>query len=90
MKNHHSSHTTDLTTLAKDARELLTATVDIAGEKVGEARKRVASALERVKEGAQATDKAVRQHPYKTLAIAGGAGLLLGFLFASRSSKKQN
>ena len=36
----------DLGTLAEDARELLSATADVAGEKVGQARKRLAAALE--------------------------------------------
>ena len=33
-------------TLAEDARALMAATADVAGEKVGEARKRLAAALE--------------------------------------------
>ena len=40
----------DVGQLADDARALLTATADVAGEKVGEARKRLAAALERAKE----------------------------------------
>ena len=39
-----------LGTLAEDARALMAATADVAGEKVGEARKRLAAALERAKE----------------------------------------
>ena len=37
-------------TLAEDARALMAATADVAGEKVGEARKRLAAALDRAKE----------------------------------------
>jgi len=37
-------------TLAEDARNLMTATADVAGEKVSDARKRLAAALERGKE----------------------------------------
>ena len=37
-------------TLAEDARELMAATADVAGEKVSAARKRLAAALERAKE----------------------------------------
>ncbi len=74
--------------MAEDARELLTATVDVAGDKVGEARQRVMAALDKAKKGAQATDKAVHQHHYKAIAIAAGAGLVLGYFLASRSAKK--
>ncbi len=81
--------------LAEDARNLMTATADVAGEKVGEARKRLATALEsgkeifgRVKEkaveGAKAADEAVHQHPYQAIAIGVGVGALLGYLIARR------
>ena len=36
-------------TLAEDARALMTATADVAGEKVAEARTRLAAGLERAK-----------------------------------------
>jgi ElaB/YqjD/DUF883 family membrane-anchored ribosome-binding protein len=85
----------DVGTLAEDARALLTATADVAGEKVGEARRRLAAALEsgqelcgRVRDkavaGAKATDEAVREHPYRAIGIALGVGALVGFLFARR------
>jgi ElaB/YqjD/DUF883 family membrane-anchored ribosome-binding protein len=83
----HTSHSNDLNTLAEDARELLGATVDVAGEKVGEARRRVAAALEKAKAGVQATDKAVHQNPYKAIAIGVGVGLLVGLFIASRGAK---
>ena len=78
-KNKHA-HKDDMGTLAENARAFMVATADMAGEKVGEARERLAAALENVKEvagdirdktvaGAKATDKAVRKHPYKALAI---------------------
>ena len=58
----------DMGTLAEDARALMAATADVAGDQVVEARRRLAAALDsgkrfagRVKdkavEGAQATDK---------------------------------
>lgn len=83
-------------TLAQDARDLMAATADVAGEKVGEARNRLAAALERGKEiygkvrdktveGAKATDEAVRAHPYQAIAIGFGIGALLGYLIARRS-----
>jgi len=85
-------------TLAEDARNLMTATADVAGEKVGEARKRLAAALESGKEfygrcrekaveGAKATDLAVHEHPYHAVSIAVGAGALIGYLLARRCSR---
>ena len=85
-------------TLAEDARALMTATADVAGEKVVEARKRLAAALEngkeilgRVKakavEGAKAADEAVHEHPYQAIAIGVGVGALIGYLVARRCSR---
>lgn len=90
---------TDMDSLAEDARALMTATADVAGEKIGEARKRLAAALERGKElygtvrekavaGAKATDEAVHAHPYRAIAIGVGAGALLGYLLARRCCNK--
>jgi len=90
----------DLNQLAKDAHAFMTATADVAGEKVGEARKRLAAALERSKEicgsvrektmeGAKLADKAVHEHPYQAIAIGVGAGAILGFLVANRCSRKR-
>jgi ElaB/YqjD/DUF883 family membrane-anchored ribosome-binding protein len=94
------THTTpnDLGTLAEDARALMSATADVAGEKVGEARKRLAAALERAKEiaanvrdkavaGAKATDEAIHEHPYKAIAIGVGVGAIFGYLLARRCSR---
>lgn len=88
----------DLGSLAEDARALMAATADVAGEKVGEARKRLAAALERGKEfygrvrdkaveGVKATDQAVREHPYQAIGIAVGVGALIGYLVARRCSR---
>jgi len=84
-------------TLADDARALMTATADVAGEKVAEARKRLGAALERGKEiygrvrektieGAKAADKSVHQHPYEAIAIGVGVGALIGYLLSQRCS----
>jgi ElaB/YqjD/DUF883 family membrane-anchored ribosome-binding protein len=81
--------------LAEDAHALLTATADVAGEKVGEARKRLAAALESAKQiggrvrdkavaGAKATDVAVHEHPYQAIAIGVGVGVLIGYLVSRR------
>jgi ElaB/YqjD/DUF883 family membrane-anchored ribosome-binding protein len=85
----------DIGTLAEDARTLMAATADVAGEKVVEARKRLAAALERGKEiygcvrekaveGAKAADVAVHEHPYQAIAIGVGVGALIGYLVARR------
>jgi ElaB/YqjD/DUF883 family membrane-anchored ribosome-binding protein len=85
----------DIDTLAKDARALMAATADVAGEKVGDARKRLAAALDRAKEiggcvrdkaveGAKVVDQTVRENPYQAVAIGVGVGALIGFLVARR------
>jgi ElaB/YqjD/DUF883 family membrane-anchored ribosome-binding protein len=85
-------------TLAEDARALMAATADVAGEKVSEARKRLAAALESGKEiygrvrekaveGAKAADEAVRENPYQAIGIAFGVGALIGYLVARRCSR---
>ena len=81
--------------LAEDASALMAATADVAGEKVSEARKRLAVALERAKdmagrvrdkavESAKAADEAVHEHPYQAIAIGVGVGALVGYLLARR------
>ena len=88
-----------LGTLAEDARALMAATADVAGEKVGEARKRLAAALESGKEiygrvrekaveGTKVADQTVRENPYQAIAIAVGVGAVIGFLVARRCSRK--
>ena len=91
--------TNDIGQLAEDARALMAATADVAGEKVGDARKRLAAALERAKEiggcvrdtagaGAKVVDHTVRENPYQAIAIGVGVGAILGFLLARRCSHK--
>ena len=88
----------DMGQLAEDARALMAATADVAGDKVGEARKRLAAALEngkeiygRVKdkavEKAKAVDQQVHEHPYQAIAIGVGVGALIGYLLARRCSR---
>ena len=91
----------DMGTLAEDARALMAATADVAGEKVSEARKRLAAALAsgkqilgRVKdkavEGAKATDEAVREHPYQAVAVAFGVGAVVGYLISRRCTRNSD
>jgi ElaB/YqjD/DUF883 family membrane-anchored ribosome-binding protein len=88
----------DMGSLAEDARALMAATADVAGEKVSEARKRLAAALEsgkelagrvrdRAVEGAKAADEAVHEHPYQAIGIALGLGALAGYLVARRCTR---
>lgn len=88
----------DSGTIAENARALMTATADVAGEKVSEARKCLAAALEsgkktygRVREqtvaGTKVADQTVRENPYQAIAIAIGVGAILGYLISHRCSK---
>ena len=98
MGKHKQADENDMGTLAEDARALMAATADVAGDKVAEARKRLAAALESGKEligrvrekaveRAKAADQVVRENPYQTMAIAFGAGALIGYLVARRCSR---
>jgi ElaB/YqjD/DUF883 family membrane-anchored ribosome-binding protein len=82
----------DLKVVAQDAEALIKATTGDMSEKAKEARARlsqaVASAKETVSElqakaaeKAKVADQVVREHPYETLGVAFGVGLLLGVLF---------
>src|SRR5689334_20824871 len=95
MNKETQTATSDISQIADDARALMAATADVAGEKVGEARKRLAAALENSREiysrvrdravnGIRAADGTVREHPYQVLAIAFGVGALIGCLLARR------
>lgn len=79
---------TDLKTVARDTEDLLQAGASNVSEK---ARARLASTLERAREtcerleekavaGAKAADKVVRSHPYQTMGVAFGIGVLIGVL----------
>ena len=83
----------DLRTLATDAEALVRATANDAGDKAKAARSRLATTIakltyEQVQEHglssakavARNADEAVRQHPYESVGIAFGAGLLIGAL----------
>ena len=98
MKRHTASQEVAEHTehLMADAKELLAATGHVAEEKVVEARKRLAAAIERGKEawstvqekavaGAKATDEVIREHPYQAIGIAFGIGALVGFLLSRRN-----
>jgi ElaB/YqjD/DUF883 family membrane-anchored ribosome-binding protein len=101
MDKHTHATSNDMGTLAEDARALIAVTTDVTGEKVSEARKRLAAALERAKEiygrvkekaveGAKGTDRAVHEHPYQAIGIAFGVGAIVGYLVARRCSRNDD
>jgi ElaB/YqjD/DUF883 family membrane-anchored ribosome-binding protein len=85
----------DLKAVVQDAEELMKATAGQAGEKVAEVRSRLKAALESAKAtcqrleektiaAAKATDRTIREHPYESIGIAFGLGLLVGVLVARK------
>ena len=96
MKTHTTHKTKEAGEhLMDDAQALLAATAHVAEEKVVEARHRLTAALEKGREawnsvqektiaGAKATDEAIRENPYKALAIAVGVGAVIGYLLGRR------
>jgi ElaB/YqjD/DUF883 family membrane-anchored ribosome-binding protein len=89
----------DLRVLAHDAEDLLKATAGDVSEKTKETRARLTAALERAKATAshvqdealaaakataQKTDRVIREHPYESIGIAFGVGLLIGVLVSRR------
>ncbi len=86
---------TDLKAVAHDAEDLIKASAGEVSEKARDARHRLMAALERAKEGcvrleekavagAKATDKVVREHPYQSIGVAFGIGVLIGVLVTRR------
>ncbi len=81
----------DLKVLARDAEDLIEATAGDVTDKAKEARARLRKALAAAKDtcedlqqkaadGARATDKVIREHPYQSIGVAFGVGLLIGVL----------
>ena len=94
MKTERLMH--DLKLLTRDVEELLQSTAGDVSEKAKEARARLRSALESAKDsceelqdkavaGAKATDKVIRDHPYQSIGVAFGVGLLIGVLAIRRN-----
>jgi ElaB/YqjD/DUF883 family membrane-anchored ribosome-binding protein len=94
MEKQTQTSSSDMGQLAEDAQALMAATADVAGEKVGEARKRLAVALASVKDkavrGAKTIDEAVHEHPYQAIAIGVGVGAILGYLLARRCGSNRD
>ena len=99
MSRQTERNTIGTATLAEGTRTLVSATAELPGKRIEEARKRLAAALEqgkefcgkvrdKVVEGAKATDQAVHKHPYQAMGIALGVGALIGYLVAARRSRR--
>lgn len=91
----------EISKMAEDAHALVTATAGVAEEAVGEARERLAAALDRGRdiygsvlkqegERAMAANKLIHDHPYKTIAIGVGVGALIGFFAGHRCNSSRD
>jgi ElaB/YqjD/DUF883 family membrane-anchored ribosome-binding protein len=76
----------------------MNATAEVGGDRISEARKRLAAALdsagkmlvrakEKAVEGAKATDKVIHEKPYQAIFVALGVGLLIGYLSGRRHTR---
>lgn len=85
----------DLKTLVHDTESLIRATAGDMSDKAKEARTRLQGALAKAKEtchlleektiaAAKATDRTIRAHPYESIGIAFGVGLLIGVLVSRK------
>ncbi len=85
----------DLRAVVHDGEELLKAGAHDLSEKGAAAKERLKAALEaareteqklkdRAVEGAKAADKVIREHPYQSIGIAFGIGILVGVLVSRK------
>lgn len=85
----------DLKRIVTDSEELLHATKDAVGEKAQECRRRLTNTLEAAKrtchrleetarEGAKIADQTIREHPYESIGLALGLGLIIGLLVSRK------
>lgn len=74
IENELDNATEELTEQGKAAGRRLTQALDTAKTKVQEG----------TVAGAKATDRAIREHPYESLGVAFGLGVLIGVLIARR------
>jgi ElaB/YqjD/DUF883 family membrane-anchored ribosome-binding protein len=89
----------DMKVVVADAEELLRATANQAGDKVGELRGKIqdhlitarasladaqAAMVDRAKQVGRVTDDYVQDNPWRSVGIAAGVGLLVGLLIGRR------
>jgi ElaB/YqjD/DUF883 family membrane-anchored ribosome-binding protein len=85
----------DLREVVRDGEELLRAGAEDLSERGAAAREKLSAALDVAREtqrrlqeraiaGAHAADQAIRAHPYQSIGIAFGIGLLVGVLASRR------
>ena len=86
---------TDLKRIVRDSEDLLQDSAEVVSEKAHELRERLGRTVEsakvacrrleeKAKQGAKATDKVIRNHPYQSLGVTFGIGVLIGVLAARR------
>jgi ElaB/YqjD/DUF883 family membrane-anchored ribosome-binding protein len=89
----------DMKLVISDAEELLRATANQAGEKIGVARERIQDSIhqakvkladaevvvrERAQQAARDTEEYVRDNPWRAIGVAAGIGLVLGLILSRR------
>jgi ElaB/YqjD/DUF883 family membrane-anchored ribosome-binding protein len=94
----------DLTTLTRDTEDLLKVTAHDVSDQARETRARITAALERAKAtcsalheqalatakaAARKTDLVIRKHPYESIGVAFGVGLLVGVLVIRSNRPKE-
>jgi ElaB/YqjD/DUF883 family membrane-anchored ribosome-binding protein len=81
----------DLREIVHEGEELLKAGMEDSSERSSVAREKLSAALEAAKEtqhriqqraaeGVRATDRVIREHPYQSMGVAFGVGLLIGVI----------
>ena len=84
-----------VSTLVENAESLVEATADVANEKVSQARRGLATAVEAAcdgyahledtaKDSAKAAKRAIRDHPFQAMAVAAAVGAVLGYCILRR------
>lgn len=87
----------DLKAVAEDAEELLNESAGKVDDKTRLAREKLMAAIDSAKAtckkleekaiaSAKATDKTIREHPYESMFVAFGVGVLVGFLVTRKSN----
>jgi len=93
MKKQTQSNINETGTPADDKRSMMAAATDMASETMGAARTRLNNAMQKGEElfadlqeasndRLKAADRTVREHPYRTIAVAAALGAIVGFLLA--------